>query len=183
MYLHQSANDADLVQRSLRGDLAAFEALVEEYQRVLFTVAYRMLGDYEDARDATQNTFIKVFQKLGTFDQQQRFFSWIYRILVNECLNARRGRPVAMESGEREAPASARPDGPLDAAERRQEVRRAVLALPHDYREVIVLRHFGGLSYEEMAEALQIPVRTVKSRLYTARQRLMEALSPLEKSR
>lgn len=180
MYLHQSPNDAELVRRSLLGDLTAFEALVEEYQRVLFTVAYRMLGDYEDARDATQNTFIKVFQKLDTFDQQQRFFSWIYRILVNECLNARRGRPLEVERGDREAPDSHRPDEPLDAAERRLSVRRAVLALPHDYKEVIVLRHFGGLSYEEMAEALQIPVRTVKSRLYTARQRLMEALSALQ---
>ena len=178
--MHQSPNDAELVRRSLRGDLTAFEALVEEYQRVLFTVAYRMLGDYEDARDAAQNTFIKVFQKLETFDQQQRFFSWIYRILVNECLNARRGRPVKVEGGDWEAPASNRPDEPLEAAERRLQVRRAVLALPHDYREVIVLRHFGGLSYDEMAEALRIPVRTVKSRLYTARQRLMEALSGVQ---
>ena len=181
MYFHQHANDAELVQRSLQGDLAAFEVLVQEYQSVLFTVAYRMLGDYEDARDATQNAFIKVFQKLGTFDPQHRFFSWIYRILVNECLNARRGKPVEVDGGDREAPASERPDEPLAAAERRDLVRRAVLALPHDYREVIVLRHFGGLSYDEMAEALRIPVRTVKSRLYTARQRLMEALSPLQR--
>jgi RNA polymerase sigma-70 factor (ECF subfamily) len=179
--LHQSANDAELVQRSLQGDLGAFESLVQEYQSVLFTVAYRMLGDYEDARDATQNAFIKVFQKLETFDPQHRFFSWIYRILVNECLNARRGRPMEVVSGEREASASSRPDEPLEAAERRKLVRHAVLALPLEYREVIVLRHFGGLSYDEMAEALQIPVRTVKSRLYTARQRLMEALAALQR--
>jgi RNA polymerase sigma-70 factor (ECF subfamily) len=181
VYLHQGSNDAELVQRSLEGDFGAFEALVQEYQGVLFTVAYRMLGDYEDARDATQNAFIKVFQRLETFDRQRRFFSWIYRILVNECLNAKRDRRVSVEISDREASTSAGPDEPLAAAERQLQVRRAVLTLSPDYREVIVLRHFGGLSYDEMAEALQIPVRTVKSRLYTARHRLMEALSALQR--
>jgi RNA polymerase sigma-70 factor (ECF subfamily) len=180
VYLHQSADDTALVRRSLQGDAAAFEALVTHYQRVLFTVAYRMLGDYEDARDATQNTFIKVFQKLETFDQEHRFFSWIYRILVNECLNARRGRPAAQTLDE-QMPDPGKPDEPLEAAERQQQVRRAILELPVEYREVIVLRHFAALSYDEIGQALSIPVRTVKSRLHTARHRLLEALSELER--
>lgn len=181
VYLHQKADDAALVRRALQGDVTAFESLVEEYQRVLFTVAYRLLGEYEDARDATQNTFIKVFERLETFDQQQRFFSWIYRILVNECLNARRGTPVAVQHLDERIADSSRTDEPQEAAERQMIVRRAVLALTDEYRDVIVLRHFAGLSYEEMAEALRIPVRTVKSRLHTARQRLTQPLSELER--
>jgi RNA polymerase sigma-70 factor (ECF subfamily) len=179
VYLHQSANDTALVSRTLEGDTAAFEVLVTHYQRVLFAVALRMLGDYEDARDVTQNTFIKAYQKLNTFDHQHRFFSWIYRILVNECLNAKRGRPV-VQGLDAEMPDPAKPDEPLESAERRQKVRRAILDLPVEYREVIVLRHFTALSYLEIAEALSIPVRTVKSRLHTARQRLLQALSELE---
>jgi RNA polymerase sigma-70 factor (ECF subfamily) len=179
VYLQQSANDTALVSRTLEGDTAAFETLVTQYQRVLFAVALRMLGDYEDARDVTQNTFIKAYQKLGTFDRQHRFFSWIYRILVNECLNAKRGRP-AVQGLDDEMPDPAKPDEPLESAERKQKVRRAILQLPVDYREVIVLRHFAALSYLEIAESLSIPVRTVKSRLHTARQRLLQALSELE---
>ena len=178
VYLHQSADDTTLVRRSLEGDEAAFEALVTHYHRVLFTVALRMLGDYEDARDATQNTFIKAFQKLDTFDHQHRFFSWIYRILVNECLNARRGKPF-MQSLDDEMPAKDKPDESLELAERQRRVRRAILALPPEYREVIVLRHFAALSYDEMAQALSIPLRTVKSRLHTARQRLLRTLAEL----
>ena len=178
--MHQSADDTALVRRSLQGDTAAFEALVTHYQRVLFTVAVRMLGDPEDARDATQNTFIKVFQKLETFDQQHRFFSWIYRILVNECLNARRGKPVIVQTLDEQMPDPVRTDEPLEAAERQEKVRRAILDLPVEYREVIVLRHYAGMSYDEMAHALSIPVRTVKSRLHTARHRLLQALSELE---
>lgn len=179
VYLHQGADDTELVRRSLQGDSAAFETLVTHYQRVLFTVALRMLGDYEEARDATQNTFIKVFQKLGTFDQEHRFFSWIYRILVNECLNAKRGRPV-MQGLDEQMPDRVEPDEPLEAAERQHQVRRAILDLPFEYREVVVLRHFAAMSYEQMAKALGIPVRTVKSRLHTARRRLLQALSELE---
>jgi RNA polymerase sigma-70 factor (ECF subfamily) len=178
VYLHQSADDTTLVRRSLQGDEAAFEALVTHYHRVLFTVALRMLGDYEDARDATQNTFIKAFQKLDTFDHQHRFFSWIYRILVNECLNARRGKPF-MQGLDDEMPGKDKPDESLELAERQRRVRRAILALPPEYREVIVLRHFAALSYDEMAQALSIPLRTVKSRLHTARQRLLRALAEL----
>ncbi len=92
MYLHQNLDDPALVRRSLEGDAGAFEQLVSNYQRVLFSVALRLLGNYEDARDATQNAFIKVYQRLDTYDSRYRFFSWIYRILVNECLNARRDR-------------------------------------------------------------------------------------------
>src|SRR5947209_9564479 len=92
VYVSQDADDTAFVKRCLGGDTAAFGPIVERYQRVLFTVAMRMLGDYDEASDAAQNAFVKAYRKLHAYDPTQRFFSWIYRILVNECLNARRDR-------------------------------------------------------------------------------------------
>ena len=178
VYLDQSVDDAAAVRRCLQGDPGAFDALVARYQQVLFTVALRMTGDSEEARDATQNTFIKVYEKLGTYDPGRRFFSWMYRILVNECLNLRR-RPWSTGSAEiDDAVALAPSSDAVETAERRRDVKKAILALPPDYREVIVLRHFAALSYDEMSEAIGIPAKTVKSRLYSARQQLAELLAP-----
>jgi RNA polymerase sigma-70 factor (ECF subfamily) len=175
VYLIQEADDNALADRAAGGDLTAFEALVLRHQRGLFRVALRMLGNYEDASDATQVAFVKAFESLHTFDQSFRFFSWLYRILLNECLNARRNRR-ASEPIPFDLAITASPLDQLEGAERRQRVQRAILALPPDYRQVLVLRHFGDLGYEEIAATLGIPSKTVKSRLYTARQRLTELL-------
>ncbi len=177
VYFEQAVDDDAAVRRCLAGDAAAFEEIVGRYQQVLFTVAVRMLGDAEDARDAAQNTFVKVFEKLGTYDSRHRFFSWIYRILVNECLNVRR-RPAAVRTSEplEENALQGRDTDLVEAAERRNAVKKAILELPEPYREVIVLRHFAALSYDEMSEAIGIPQKTVKSRLYSARQQLAERL-------
>ncbi len=171
----QDQADGDVVARCLAGDTAAFAQLVERYERVLFSVALRMLGNPEDARDATQDAFVKVFQRLHDYKPEHRFFSWIYRILTNECLNALRARrpqepdipEMAITSGALEA---------LELEERRRAVQTAIGALPADYRDVLILRHFAELSYEEVADTLAIPVKTVKSRLYTARQQLGQRL-------
>jgi len=136
-----------------------------------------MLGDEEEARDAAQNTFVKVFEKLATYDPRHRFFSWIYRILVNECLNVRR-RPGAARTSAIEDDAAIGSDvDAVEAAEKRAAVKQAILDLPAAYREVIVLRHFAALSYGEMSEAIGIPLKTVKSRLYSARQLLAARLA------
>ena len=179
VYLSQSADDQTAVTRCLAGDAAAFEQIVRRYQQVLFTVALRMLGDEEEARDAAQNAFLKAFEKLGSYDGRRRFFSWIYRILVNECLNARRKpmRVRALESVEESAAMEAAAPDAAEAAERRTAVKKAILELPEPYREVIVLRHFAALSYDEMSDAIGVPAKTVKSRLYSARQLLAERLA------
>jgi RNA polymerase sigma-70 factor (ECF subfamily) len=179
VYVDQNADDLALIDRCRAGDTAAFEGLVDRYQRVLFTVALRMLGDYAEASDAAQNAFIKAYDKLGSFDRSRRFFSWIYRILVNECLNAHRDRPPHEELAP-DLPGGETPAALFEAGERRARVQAAILALPLEYREVIVLRHFTELSYEEIGQALQLPTKTVKSRLYTARERLAVALRDLE---
>lgn len=166
-------NDAELVRRCLRGEAEAFRPLVEKYQGVLFNVAYRMVHDREDARDLAQGAFVKAFEKLGSYDEAHQFFSWIYRILVNDTLNfLRKYRPVRPLDPAWDGPADGGPHQDLEAREARRAVREALMALPVDSREVVVLRHFADLSYGEMAVALAIPEKTVKSRLYAARQRL-----------
>ena len=179
VYVDQDADDLALIARCKAGETAAFEGLVVRYQRVLFTVAVRMLGNVDAASDAAQNAFVKAYQKLDSFDPNRRFFSWIYRILVNECLNVRRDHA----DHEPLTPAVASvggPDDAFEAAERRGRVQTAILALPLEYREVVVLRHYTGLSYEEIGEALHVPAKTVKSRLHTAKQRLAAMLRGLE---
>ena len=163
--------DESLVARCLRGEIEAFEPLVSRYQRVLFNAAYRLLGDREEARDAAQSALVKAYEKLASFDPSYRFFSWIYRIVVNEALNTReRRRPstplpadVAGGSGVEEA---------LAARERSDSVQAALLRLSAEDREVIVLRHFAEQSYAEIGETLGLPEKTVKSRLHEARRRL-----------
>lgn len=168
-------DDAAIVGRCLAGDPDAYAGIVARYQRGLFNVALRMLGSYEEARDTTQNAFIKAYEHLDSYDTGQRFFGWIYRILRNECLNVLRARrpfePVPVD-----LPCGDAAGDPVEAAERRRAIQAALLMLPPDYREIIVLRHFTELSYEEIAAMLGIPAKTVKSRLYTARQRLGELL-------
>ncbi len=174
-------DDIVLVERCLGGDTAAFRPLVERYQRVLLTVAARMLGDADEAADAAQNAFVHAYQKLQTFDRRHKFFSWLYRILVNECLNVKRSRQPLEPLG---ADLATRDDPLRDAeqAELRANVQAALLRLPAPYREVVVLRHYAGLSYVEIAETLGVPEKTVKSRLYSARQHLGEDLLSWKRS-
>ena len=163
-------DDAAVVARCLAGEHNAYEAIVSRYQKGLFNVALRMLGNYEDARDATQTAFIKAYEHLDSFNPEQRFFNWLFRILKNECLNSLRGRRAA-EPVSVGLAATNRAD-PVEERERHQAVQSALLTLSVEYREVVVLRHFTDLSYDEIAATLGIPAKTVKSRLYTARQRL-----------
>lgn len=175
VYFTSDTDDLALIRQSLAGQSEAFGTLITRYQKVMYTVALRMLGDPEDARDATQDAFVKAFQRLETFDTKYRFYSWMYRILVNECLNANRDRrPEEALDDNAEGPGT-----PFDSAlesERREQIQLALLRLTPEYRTVVVLRHFAGQSYGEIAETLSIPEKTVKSRLYSARQRLGELL-------
>jgi RNA polymerase sigma-70 factor (ECF subfamily) len=176
VYLPIGTEDEDgLIGRCLDGDSGAFEPLVERYHGPLFRVAARLLGNREEARDATQTAFLKAYQALATCDRQRKFFSWIYRILVNECLNTLRARrPMQDLDGSLAAPAG-NADA-VESGETRKRVRRALLQLTAEQRDVIILRHFAELRYEQIAAALRIPEKTVKSRLFSARQRLCELL-------
>ena len=175
VYFSSDDEDLALVRQSLAGQTEAFGGLVTRYQKVMFTVAMRMLGNPEDARDATQDAFVKAYQRLATFDPRYRFYSWMYRILVNECLNVSRDR-LPEESLGIDLAGGSDPFDTTLGSERRTQIEAALLRLTPEQRAVTVLRHFAGQSYGEIAEALAIPEKTVKSRLYTARQRLGEML-------
>lgn len=170
-------DDLTLVRQFLGGERKAFEPLVERYQKAVYNVALRMSNDPDDAADITQNVFIKASEKLGTYDPKYKFFSWIYRIAVNESINftaaARRGEalPEELVSGE------SNPEEIAQAGMLSESIEQGLLQLADDSRIVIILRHFEELSYEEIGFILGLPVKTVKSRLFTARQSLKKVLS------
>ena len=134
-----------------------------------------MLGNVQDAEDVTQAVFCNVFASMQSYDPQYRVFSWIYRMTVNESLNhLKRRKPMVTLDERSSIPASAAAAD--DAVEAEDLVARAMMDLTTNDRAVVVLRHFRFLSYEEIASVLEVPVRTVKSRLFTARERLRVAL-------
>jgi RNA polymerase sigma-70 factor (ECF subfamily) len=163
--------DRQLVRRCLDGEPEAAGDLVDRYQRRLFNVALRMLGNVQDAEDVTQTVFGNAFDSLNRYDPQYRFFSWIYRMAVNESLNTlkRRKQMVTLNDG-LDVPISG--NGADDTLEVDDRVERALMDLKPDDRAVVVLKHFVSFSYEEIADVLDVPVKTVKSRLFTARERL-----------
>lgn len=167
---HES--DEVLAERASRGDSQAFEVLVDRYQRVIFNLALRMTGNWEDARELTQDVFVRTWRGLHGFDPRLRFFSWIYRIAIHACLNFRRrsGRQETL-AGEVESK-EAGPEQQVEALEVETKIHEALDRLPPGDRQLLVLRHFLDRSYEEIAEVLRVPAKTVKSRLYAARQRL-----------
>lgn len=169
-------DDTALVERSLAGDRDAFGDLVDAYGAVVFNLARRMCRNDEDARDLTQNVFVKAFEKLDTFDRRNRFFSWIYRIAINESLNhrSRQRRHEALD--EDRASERRGPEEQAAAAEENGLVQNALQELSPDHRAAIVLRHFDGLGHRAMSEVLGIPEKTVKSRLHEARARLATIL-------
>lgn len=177
MYTMTTRADAELVRACRAGDPQAFETLVHKYERPIYNLALRMLKDRDDAMDITQTAFVKAYEKLASFDDRHGFFSWIYRIAINESINfsKRLKRRDEYESGVTATLAptqeSDRRAGALSA-----EIEQAIEKLKVDYRMVIVLKHFQDFSYDEIAQVLHIPEKTVKSRLFTARQQLKEIL-------
>jgi RNA polymerase sigma-70 factor (ECF subfamily) len=171
------SEDLKLVEESRQGSRESFERLLIRYEKAIFNAAYRILHDYEDAKDVTQNVFLKAFQNLEHFNAKHRFFSWIYRIALNESINLskRRRRFDAAEDARIEVRNT--PENLLSRKELGEGVQAALMSLEFEHRVVIVLRHFNHCSYQQMGEILEIPEKTVKSRLFTARALLREILS------
>ena len=171
-------DDAAAVRDCLAGNGQAFTGLVERYERPVYNVALRMLRNPDDARDVSQTVFLKAYQGLEKYDPQYRFYSWIYRIAINESLNLLRLRKRETGPVDDQQPA----DGPgpaesLDEDNTQHEVADAIDSLKPDYRAVIVLKYIAERSYEEIAEILGIEVKTVRSRLFTARQLMKDRLA------
>jgi RNA polymerase sigma-70 factor (ECF subfamily) len=171
-----NSRDHALVERCRRGDRQALEALVAEYQKPLYNAAFRILGNPDDAADATQATFLKAFENLDGYDPQYKFFSWIYRIAINESINQFKRIRKQEPLDEGEAADDPGPDDALAAGDLSREIQDGLMALNQDHRTVIVLRHFSEFSYRQISEILQVPEKTVKSRLYSARQQMKDQL-------
>jgi RNA polymerase sigma-70 factor (ECF subfamily) len=168
--------DVMLVTACLRGDRESFDEIVERYEGPLYNAAYRITGSVEDAMDATQTAFVNAFEKLHTFDPRYRFFSWIYRIVVNLSLNMVDRRRNESELDGNFPAAIANPETAYHRTEAAENLEAAMRELTPELRTVIVLKHIEGFSYNEIGELLGIPEKTVKSRLFTARQRLRSIL-------
>jgi RNA polymerase sigma-70 factor (ECF subfamily) len=188
----ESTDDRPLVNRAQAGDTAAFEALVRRYEGWVFTLALRMVGDRGEAEDMAQEVFLKAYRGLPRFKGTARFSTWLYAIASHHCLNhlrARRRRPEACAGrvegfgGEELLAADLLPDGApradalLERADLARIVQTGLTSLTEDHRLILILRDIQGLSYEEIAETLEVEVGTVRSRLHRARAELRERLT------
>jgi RNA polymerase sigma-70 factor, ECF subfamily len=172
-----SAKDRELIDKCMNGDRQAIEGLLVKYEKPVYNAAYRMLNSSEDARDVTQTVFLKVIENLDNYDPRYKFFSWIYRIALNESINCLKKQsrldpldrePVSDNSG---------PEEQTGSEQVSQGMQTALMTIKAEYRTVIVLKHFVDCSYQEIGQILNMPEKKVKSRLYTGRQLLKEALT------
>lgn len=180
-------SDDQIIERTLAGETEAFGLLVRRWENPIYGLSLRMLGRDEDARDVCQETFLAAFRNLRKFRGEAKFSSWIYRIALNAC-NSRLRRPEGQrtrsldderEEGRSEEYADQVSEGAPEKLHRDQLsriVRRALSALPAEMRQVIVMKEYEDLTFAEIAEILEIPVSTVKSRLYTGLQQLRSRL-------
>ena len=182
-------DDREAVARAQRGDHEAFRVLVERYQSRAYGLALRILGNPDRARDALQESFLKAYAALDRFEGRSGFYTWLYRLVFNQCIDMKRrdrsaghlewDDEVARDVAPEGAPAASGPSSPdldLDRAQLREALADAIESLPAEARRTLVMREIDGLSYAEIAEALEIPKGTVMSRLHYARKRVRELL-------
>jgi len=182
--------DQEVVRSVLAGDPNQFEVLVRRYQRRLVGAIYRLVGDYDEALDLSQDIFIKVYGALDRYDESFRFSTWLFRIATNGAIDHLRKKKIRTVSlgrsdadGEEDAPdfdpasQDKNPEQMLRNRELGKRLEDEIAALPEDYRELITLRHSGELAYEEIAELKNMPLGTVKNKIFRARMILREKLA------
>lgn len=184
------AEDLEMLEAVLAGDGTAYRGLVEKYQGRVYAMVYGMIRNREDARDITQEAFVKAYRNLASFRLEASFYTWLYRIAMNLAIDFTRKRKRRETAGFDESIAQRDDDGgiadvhhedsPSRALERKQlfdQIMTAMEKLPDDQRQVILLREMEGLAYKEIAEVMGIPEGTVMSRLFYARKKLQKLLS------
>ena len=180
-------SDAEVVEEVLAGSQERFGDLVERYQGRLVNYLFRMLRSYEEAHDLAQDVFVKVYQALDRYDPRYKFSTWLFRVAQNAAIDQIRKRRLQVVSMDRpsdeeddrawEFPSDdPSPYSDLRNQERGAAIQRAIEDLPWEYRELIVLRHFGELSYDEIARLKEMPLGTVKNKLFRARQQIKKSL-------
>jgi RNA polymerase sigma-70 factor (ECF subfamily) len=174
--IFREVEDPDLIARTRRGKVEAYNILVSRCEKRVFNYLLRLVGDREDAMDLSQEVFLKAYQNLGKLADPSRFGPWLFRIAHNEAYSLLRRKRPEVELGA-ESVAASRPR--LEPIEATLAVRRALARLSDDQREAIVLKIYQGFKFEEMAQVLDCPVSTVKSRVYAALDLLKETLAPI----
>lgn len=169
-------DDKNLVKQVLKGEKKAFEGLVDKYQKPIFNAVYRMVQNFDDAEDITQRVFIKAFESLDVYNIRYKFFSWIYRIAINESINFINQKKRKEELSDDLIFREKTPEEEYIESELNEKVQEALMFIDPNYRILIVLKHFQDCSYKEMSYILDIPEKKVKSRLFTARGLLKDVL-------
>jgi RNA polymerase sigma-70 factor (ECF subfamily) len=185
-----SADDQRLIAECLHGKTAAFGVLVRRYQERLYHSVYRLVENAEDAQDVVQEAFLNAYQSLDGFKGDSLFFTWLYRIAVNTAISFKRKHRVLARTESRtngepameplDPSATSRPEHALEQAELGTRVRQALARLSPEHRAVLVMKDMEGHKYETMAEVLQVPIGTIRSRLHRARLELRELLETSE---
>ncbi len=182
--IFREVEDRDLIAQARRGDVEPYNLLVSRWEKRIYNYLLRLTGNREDAMDVSQDVFLKAYQGLHKLDDPAKFSSWLFRIAHNEAYSLlRKNRPEDELDPEREIPTGNRSSGRMFPVELSLAVDGALQRLSADQREAVVLKIYQGFKFEEMAEILECPVSTVKSRLYTALDLLKTALAPVSEGR
>jgi RNA polymerase sigma-70 factor (ECF subfamily) len=182
--LGEDIGDAECVKRVQRGETESFEILVRRHQNTTFNLIYRFLGDYDEATDTAQEVFLSAYKSIQQFRGDANFATWLYRIAFNHAstrrksLSAKRQRQVALEDDAVVVDSGANPETSAEQKEIQQYVQQALNSLDGDDAQIILLRDLQDVSYHDIAQTLDVPVGTVKSRLHRARQALRISLAP-----
>ena len=173
------------IEQALKGDQTAFGHLVRAYERPVYNLTYRMLGDPAEAEDAAQETFVRAYTKLATFQPDRKFVNWLLSIASHHCIDRLRRKSRAPQlSLDGPLPpqwitsSSPRPDQVVNKKQERERVRQSLDTLPPDYRAAIILRYWHGLSYREISDLMETTESAIKSRLHRARRMLAQELTP-----
>jgi RNA polymerase sigma-70 factor (ECF subfamily) len=165
-----------IIESILAGQIDQYRILVGKYQNPVFRLIMKIVGNYDDAKDLTQDVFVKAFESMKQYKPQYKFFSWIYRIAINEALLFVKRKRNFRQIESVTDPACHLPDQTPDYENREKLLNNAINDLAESYKSVILLKYYSDLSYTEMAETLSLPEKTVKSRLFDARKMLREKL-------
>ena len=175
--------DEELARLCQNGDDSAFEVLIKRYEKQIFSLSYRLCGNYDEAADLAQEAFIQLYKALPRYDAGKKFFSWMYRVAHNACINALQKRPqnatdldsIAEIVADGESIAN-QPEAAYNNKELGEQIDKAILALPDKFREPIYLRYIKELSYQEIGAYLNLPVSTIETRLFRGKQLLQKNL-------
>ena len=165
-------SDLVLIKRCLDGEVNAFAGLIDRYQKPVYNAAFRMLSDARNAEDVTQTVFIKAFENLDRYDANYKFFSWVYKMTINESINflKRENRFAGLDLNTLSNQNAS--EDAFHQFETKEQIDLALLVLEPSHRAIVVLKHFHGLSYKEIGYIMDSPEKTIKSRLYESRQQM-----------